>query len=518
MERVRSVLRKGFRSRKGLAVLLVGLLLIASPYMMGVLNPGFEGAKAYFYGLYFPGTSWSGYSGTNVLHKYQAAEDPIIRETHMESAIGPTVINTVSWTSLGTPNDAGVGFTYQKQFALSGQQTSCKPDLKIHIENNLQLQDINRQGDPLGWNDSQPMDARRIEYWAKQIMETSQTNDTTNQQTITSFQYTYKKESFILAPVEFWVGFYLVPAQDNNGGTGSGWREGEWQNMVVWIMLDFNVWDNAYRDAWLNDPTQDVFTASYNGSITSRDRTYEYRGGFPISGWIQGWDKAGWTSSMSQDEGPVWANRRGKGGDAYYTADQLTDLKNQLMCKVQFSPGLVGQSVNLYNQPSVDFQYKSDLTGTGFSDPQLLTSDVKAPDSTMHKVMYFPINIENFGSLAVGDWWNGWNVYYPEAYFRIRMIYGVYGTFTYLWTEQVTQPWEEGGLEFPEKVEIAGTTVIHTEGAGAWTAGITDFFTSPGGLLWTFFVIMVIVIIFVTVANPGMWTALAMSRKRRKYG
>jgi hypothetical protein len=175
---------------------------------------------------------------------------------------------------------------------------------------------------------------------------------------------------------------------------------------------------------------------------------------------------------------------------------------------------MVGQFLSLYNSPDVNFQYKSDLTAGDLSNNDALVSDVKTPDSTMKKIMFFPINIENFGSLADGDWWNGWNVYYPEAYFRVRMIYGVYGSFTYLWTEEVTKPWDQGGLTFPEKVETKGTTIITTTGAGAWTTGITDFFSSPTGLLWTFFVIMVIVIIAVSAFNPGLWTALFMSRQK----
>jgi len=518
-----SILKNSIRrfTKNRLAVTLLAIvvafgLLTSGFTSMGILNPGFEGAKAYFYGLYFPGSSWPGYSGTNVLHKYQAAEDPIIRESHMESAIGPTITNTITWTSLGTPNDAGVGFISKKEFALSGQQTSCMPDLKIHVENNLQLQDINRQGDPLGWNVSDPMDARRIEYWSKKAVKISEVNDTATHESVITYRYELTKESFILAPVEFWVGFYLVPAQ-SNAGTSSGWREGEWKNMVVWIMLDFNVWDNAYRDPWLDDPKQNIFTTSYNGSISSQDRTYDYRGGFPISGWIQGWEKAGISKTLTTEEGPIWANRRGKNGDGYYTAEQLADLKNKLLAKCQFSPGMIGQFISLYNSPDVSFQYKSDLTATGFNNPTALTNDVKTPDSTMHKVMYFPINIENFGTLVeqAGDFLGvptAWDIYYPEAYFRMRMIYGVYGTFTYLWTEEVTKPWPVG-LEFPEKVEIAGTTIIHAEGPAAWTTGITDFFTSPTGLLWTFFTIIVILVVVVTIMNPGVWASLAMAYK-----
>jgi len=508
---------KMFRSKKALALMAVGLLLLGSPFLLGILNPGFEGAKCTFFGSYFPSGSWASYSGTDQLHRYQDAEATLISKSQQLAWV--TATNTISWTSLATPNDAGLGWQYKEQGLTT--ITKDKPDLKIHTESSIQLEDITRQGDPLHWNDSAPMDGRRIEYWSKTAVKVNERNDPATNQTIITYQYELTKESFILAPAEFWVGFYLVPSQANAGGTGSGWREGEWQGIVMWFRLDFNVWDNAYKDSWLDDPKQNVFTSTYDGQILNQQKLSDYRGGFPITGWIQGWDKAGWTSTMSEQEGPVWATRRGKNGDAYYTADQLGTLKNALMAKCSFSPGMVGQFLSLYNSPDVNFQYKSDMTAGDLSNNGALASDVKTPDSTMKKIMFFPINIENFGSLADGDWWNGWNVYYPEAYFRVRMIYGVYGTFTYLWTEEVTKPWDQGGLTFPEQVETQGTTIITTTGAGAWTTGITDFFGSPTGLLWTFFVIMVIAIVVVSAFNPGLWTALFMSRQkggRRKGG
>jgi len=530
METVNKMLRKA-RTKNGILVMVVGLLLLSSSYVytvfLNISNQGFEGAKCDFYGLYFPGGTWQGYSGTDTLHRYQDAESVLVQKQ-----AGDGFTNTVSWTSLATANDAGTGYESRKKYTWGPDEVSKKPDLKIHVESNLQLQDISRQGDPLNWNGTDPMDTRRIEYWSKKAVKINEVNDTANNQTIITYQYQMTKESFILSPVEFWVGYYMIPSQEN-AGTGSGWREGEWQNIVVWLRLDFNTWDNAYKDSWIDDPQQNVFTSMYNGSILNQEKTNDYRGGFPIVGWIQDWQKAGWTSQGPNAEGPVWATRKGKNGDAYYTADQLGDLKNKLMAKVQFSPGMVGQFMSLYNQPEVKFQYKEDLSAADLNNNNAVTSHVKTPDSTMQKTMYFPMNIENLGTLSevAGYFLNvptAWDIYYPEAYFRVRMIYGVYGTFTYLWTEQVTQPWKivnpdtgqttyPGGLGYPAKVETAGTTIIHAAGPAAWTTGVSDWLTNwasnPFTQLWTFFIIMVVVIVAVTVLNPGMWSAIAMSRK-----
>lgn len=508
-----SSVRRLLRNKFVLGTVLVGLLALSSPFLLGVLNPGLEGAKCTFFGSYFPSGSWPGYSGTDQLHRYQEPEATLISESH--SLAWVTATNTISWTSLATPYNPGLGWQYKEQGLTT--YTRDRPDLDIAIESNIQLSDITRQGDPLHWNDSAPMDARRIEYWSKKAVKVSEVNDTATGKTIITYQYELTKESFILAPAEFWVGFYLTPAQAN-AGTGSGWREGEWQNIVMWFRLDFNVWDNAYQDAWLDDPQQNAFTSMYGGQILNEQKTNEYRGGFPITGWIQGWQKAGWTSTTPEGEGPVWAKREGHHGEAYYTADQLGDLKNALMAKCSFSPGMVGQFLSLYDSPDVNFQYKSDLTAGDLTNNDALASDVKTPDSTMKKIMFFPINIENFGTLTevVGNVLgipNAWDIYYPEAYFRVRMIYGVYGTFKYLWTEEVTKPWSEGGLTFPPVVETAGTTIIHAAGPAAWTIGITDWFSNPLNQLWTLFIIMVIVIALVSVLNPGLWTSLLVTYK-----
>ena len=277
-------------------VLLFVALVGSGILRLGTISPGFEGAKCYFYGSHFPRSSWTSYAGTDVLHKYQDAESYLVKRITGEGA--GTRTNTVSWSSYATPNDAGMRFESRLHYLMGGQdEVSCKPDLGIHVESNIQLEDINRQGDPLGWNISDPSSGQRIEYWSKTAVK-EETADKV------LYHYTLTKESFIVCPAEFWVGFYLVPSQGNTGGTGSGWREGEWQGIVVWFMLDFTTWDNAYKDPWLDDPKVNVFDSPHNGTVLNQQRTADYRGGFPIAGWIQGWEKGGW-QKMAWEEGAV---------------------------------------------------------------------------------------------------------------------------------------------------------------------------------------------------------------------
>lgn len=457
-------------------VVVAGLLIMisimgATGTPLSTLNPGFEGAKCDFYGLYFPSGTWQGYSGTDTLHRYQDAESVLVQQK-----AGDGFINTVSWTSLATPNDAGTGYESRKKYTYGPDEVSCKPDMNIHVESNIQLQDITRQGDPLNWNVTDPLDARRIEYWSKTAEKLSEVPDPANNQTVITYSYKVTKETFVLVPAEFWAGFYMIPAQQN-AGTGSGWREGEWQHILVWFRLDFNTWDNAYKDAWLNDPNVNVFNSEYGGQILNQQKTGDYRGGFPIAGWIGAWEKAGWTSHSGKEvTSPTWLEARGK-DTSTYTAGELAQIKEQLMAKVQFAPSLQGDFLSLYNEPSASFDYEAPLASPrGIADnPEQFTGYVKAPDSRMKKTMYFPINVLNFGTLVTGDFWNGWTVYYPSCYFRIRIIYGIYGTFTYLWTEQVTKPMDQGGLNYPPNFERHDTTVINQPGANVWTSGGYDW-------------------------------------------
>jgi hypothetical protein len=188
----------------------------------------------------------------------------------------------------------------------------------------------------------------------------------------------------------------------------------------------------------------------------------------------------------------VWLQTRGK-ESIIYALSEKPELKATLMSKCKFAPGLVGETIMLYDAPESMFTYN---LPAGASDAS--TSMVKTPDSRMKKVMYFPINIQNFGTYAEGSVADGFKVYYPSAYFRIRMIYGVYGTFTYLWTEEVTKPVTQGGLDFPDQVETQGTTIISTP--GIWE--------QMGSFNWVLLAVVIVIIGIVVLALIGPWIGI----------
>lgn len=490
-----------------LLVMMLLVLVGGGIVRLGTISPGFEGAKCYGYGADLRwGTDWT---GSNILHLYSdrtQGDDLATSQTY-------GFWDRAYWTTTATPNDLGIGRQCGATNLVTGAKMISKeyPNIGVHIESNIQLADINRQGDPLGWNDTNPMDAQRIEYWSKTAVKEEIADKIL-------YHYTLTKESFLVVPAEFWIGFYLVPSQ-TNAGTGSGWREGEWSNIVVWFMLDWTIWDNAYKDPWLDDPKINVFTSEHEGQVINQQKSSEYRGGFPITGWIQGWEKAGWTSAPTYQESPLWFETRSSESNVY-TIEELADLKDILMSKVQFAPSLVGQFISLYNEPSASFDYEPQLYEGSTFPTETVTSYVKTPDSKMKKTMYFPINILNFGTYAdvtatVLGVPTGWRIFYPSCYFRMRVLYGVYGTFTYLWTEELAK---DPTVNYPEEPERHGTSVVHVAGfdLGTWWQGII---TNPFTYLWTIIIfgfLILVSLIVLAIFAPGFLTVLGGLVGRKK--
>jgi hypothetical protein len=472
---------------------LIVLLVYGGVYGLGITNypnPGFEGAQCNFYGADFRfNQDWQ---GTYALHRYQDAETTLVSHSYIDYSW-----DRIYWGSAGTANDAGIEWHTK-----TGYVETARPQLGIHVESNIQLSEINRQGnpDPLGYNLTDPLTVTRITYQSKTAVKSE--TDTT-----VTYSYNVTEESFLIVPAEFWVGFYLVPSQ-SNGAFYSQWREGEWQNILLWFRLDWNTWDNAYADAWLNDPQINVFDSPHEGAVLNQQMLDQYRGGFPIAAWIQGWEKAGWTSGGGDSESPTWALVRGK-ETSTYTFEQLSRIKPMLMAKCSFTPGLVGQFLSMYNQPSPEFEYGGPIASDTDYSADSVGSSIKTQDSRMQKVMYFPINVQNFGTLLDPDSGivNGWTVYYPTCYFRVRILYGVYGTFTYLWTEELAK---DPTVNYPDEIERHQTTVTYTPGP---LTGFASWFANPFNQLWLFFVIIVIVLVAVSVLNPGLWTILAGRRR-----
>lgn len=492
--------------RKGLSLKMLVVVILASIVVayalhsngllpLGVIGVGFEGAKCNFYGADFEFADWQ---GCGTLHRYQDAESILVQH----EAYG--FWDRIKWGSYAVPNDLSIVWEYKH----AGTGDAAMPELGIHIEQNLAFEEVNRQGDPIGYNQSDPASRERINVihkYAEKILD-----DDTHVQ----YRWTAEVESYMIVPTEFWLGFNLVPSNQQTGGTDSGWREGTWSGILLWFRLDFSQWDLAYNDPWLNNPVTNVFDTPYQGYIINREQSQSFRGGFPVAMWVQGWERAGWSNYAGQTTYPIWVTTRGDQQNQY-TMDQMAELKDILMAQTRFSPQpLLGNWLNMFTDPSASFSYE--FQQSDFSvDPtnpnsSPLLSKIKSFDTSQMRVMYFPLNVINYGSHTEGHWQQWWRVYYPSVYYRIRALYGLYGTFTYLWTEELAK---DPSINYPPTFERDQTLVIHTTGA------IGDFWTwlsNPQVWLTIVAIVIVAIVIIVTVTNPGMWSAIMSAQQQKQ--
>lgn len=511
------------------SLFLVLLLIFSAPILMiygltkmdvfNVYNPGFEGVKCNVHGINFAwGNMWD---GVNILHRYQDHENILMfAEGSTDrgwTSTATSTISTIKWGTAATPNYV----TVTGRTEIPGYSVRSVPDLFVHVENNPQLQDVNRQGDPLGWDLG--TDLRVVNYWLPDLMEATVVSET---DTTITYDVSATRETVLLVPVDFWLGVG-VDASTENALRSSDWREGQWKDMAVWFRLDFNTWDLAYGNDWKNDDGGQTFDAQVNQYAANYQLSSDYRGGFPIAGWIQGWEKAGWTSYESNAESPTWFKSKGK-DERTLTLEQsaILGIKDDLQSRVNIAPSTVGTTLSLYTEPSSQFIYSTELETAVGEDPAILEQmidGVKTPSSAMQKTMYFPVNILDVGTKVTGDWWNGWTVYYPTVYLHVRVIYGVYGHFTYLWTQEVTKDVSEGGFDFPEEFERKDTTVVYTPGAGesfSFLGDIGAFLTSPLGILVVLLSLfmIILVILAVTGALPGLFALLTVLAGRKRKG
>jgi len=97
----------------------------------------------------------------------------------------------------------------------------------------------------------------------------------------------------------------------------------------------------------------------------------------------------------------------------------------------------------------------------------------------------------------------------------MRVLYGVYGNFTYLWTEELAK---DPTVDYPDEPERHGTTVIHVEGfdLGTWWQGII---TSPFTYLWTFIIfgfLILVALIVLAIFAPSFLTVVGGLVGRKK--
>ena len=461
-----------------LIALIVVLVFLSTPLgktLLGWLNPGFEGAKCYFYGVQF--NDWGDWEGTKVLHKYEDAESILVKKEDWYLGI-LWAYDKVYWGTTTQPSNPVIVHDWME----NGGNIKGRLQLAIEIQSQIPLEDIKRNGDPLDWNETDPMAAKLIQYWTLEEEKISD-NET---------RYKLVKKEVILCPGEFVIQIYIPPGNEHTT-TGSGWQEGEWPQVQLWFIVFWHTWENALKPYLENDPEPPAIP----DEAYDREVSFQYKGGAPITGWIQGFWKNIPTLYGMSDDCVKW-DRRGKDGQATFTNEQLRAKLENLDAKVQLSPSLQGRFIDLFTDPSPEFSYP--LPRVAGHEDIVNYAGTNVPDPTLTQAQYFSITINTLGTYVEGDFWSGWNVYYPCVYYRLRFIFAVYGEHTYLWTEETAEENKYPGWQ--------NRTYVRVFTPGVFT-GLIEWLSNPFNMLLLLLALIVVLLVVLAFFAPGVLAAIS---------
>jgi hypothetical protein len=472
-----------------------GNLLSLGP-TSNILNPGVEGAKSGCYGVII--TSGANYNpawtGLNTMHFVGANERPI-------ASAG---ISNPSESYYWGPGSGASQFTIQHfayKYYMFSPTVLTENQLSTEVESNIQLQDFSYQNPTVSalQGTNNPTQGVYLQYWTQ--------NATQNADGTTT--YTYATQDILLVPGDFHINVWLVPSQDH-ANTGSGWEEGSWSNVELWYTIYWYDWLNALAPYVQNNPTPPDIPAN----ATNRQTLFNYRGGVPISAWIQNYYMPIQTSSgTTYDLLKVSTSDKNTLAGVQLPSDVLQNL--QSMVQNGMTPSLGGRYLDLYTQPSDTFQYvnlnPSNPVSTGVS---------RVPDAqTQLPQEYFKIGVLGLGTNTVAHGLLGtgpYTVYYPEVSYLVRVVMGVYGQHTYVWTVGTAT---QSGYNSNSTSGFVNRTIESTTGGSGinWPwAGLNfnwgDLFSPLNFEIIG--ILVVIVVIIVTVANPGLWVTLAQRKKK----
>lgn len=332
-------------------------------------------------------------------------------------------------------------------------------------------------------------------------------NETVGDKVVTYQQW--NKTVVNIVPVDFVIQFSCVPG---------GHRDIGWKNTIVWFTMDFTVWWGIMKD--YNPP---------NGTGWEL-KQFEAGGGFPIFAWVSGWDA--WVQQAGS-QNIIYNKMHNAETSEGQTAALPSDVSEDKY--VRLDPGFVGREISLLNSDpassanpgTYQLLLSKDVlenAARGGSLDQLIAQSVlpKIPRG-FSPTVWFAITLVNYGPYSKDNtaWYNPWKwsdyeTWYPASYMRVRVLYAVWGSFTYLWTKEEAQrvgyTWENRTSQHTKEGGPDPLTAF-LKGLGDWWNGALQWLSNPFNQIWMFFIIIVIVIIVVSVMSPGVWTALA-HRKR----
>jgi len=273
-------------------------------------------------------------------------------------------------------------------------------------------------------------------------------------------QVKIEKVVLTLIPAEFIIQISAV--------AGSGVYT--WKNVNLWYALDTVTWMNAYADCPPEDPDPLV-------NETTELSSANYRGAFPIFAWIESYKD--WT----------WEDEDGR-------IISVPPDENA-MSYVQLDPSLEGRSIDLYTEPND--RYDLALSSDVLQNEELLSKMLepnKLPDPRFAQTVYFYITLTNFGCYVkpTGTFggYSSHEDWYPSVYYKVRVVYAMWGEYVYLWTKSAAEE-----VEYEEDEWEVRTTevVIHESPWDHVFDGIADWFSANAWWIWLIVAAVVVVIV-----------------------
>jgi hypothetical protein len=463
---------------------LFTLLIKASSTEQMNLLGGLEGAKCLLVGATPYG--WTGCAGNNIYSQVQGGTQ-FIEHSWM------TAWDHVYWANYQPSNQ----LVYWDRH-LIGEMLGRNQRSRILIETQLDvpLENLNKMGDPLDWNSQQYFEILQYEPNA-----TSSSGDVNRQLSSVDLpdgtrQYTLTKRSILIVPAELHIALSISPSTEGSDLRDSGWEEANppWAGIQYWFQLDFTTWAQQ-ASPWNSRDLAPEADASYfqanPASSTAQFVTYgDYSegGGFPVSAWISGFVVNTPRSGVDIYDAKVFTVTP----DLYQLPGSGDPNFDNV---VQTYPSLIGHSVPLYSEPGE--------TGLPDAEPSYVGRDAILAQAKTYPwagnnqaPAYFSISADTFGTYAyqVNPPFGGWTVKYPAVNYRVRVLFAVWGTFTYLWTVKTAA--DNGYTGWWDR--SSQTIVTRT-----WWDDLVALFQNPLFLMILF--LFVIIIIFCLIAVFAPW-------------
>jgi hypothetical protein len=479
---------------------------------LNIVNPGVEGAKSGCWGVNILNSQYHPQAGFNTIHFVGANENPIAYSgaTGWSLTGGPSQLGEAYVWGPGTGVSQMTVQHFKKQYYASGT-TIQENQISTDVESNIQLQDFNYVKNSIPLNQSvtssDPTQVRYLQYWT--LVPTNNPDGT--------ITYNYTTKDILLVPGDFHLEVFIPPSTDY-ANTGSGWEEGTWSNINLWYTLYWYDWLNSLGQVGARDYLSNQFIPpDIPANALNRTQLFNYRGGYPISAWIQDYymlfqSKTGQVYDMlkvnvaSSNDHSSTAYSAYPGTDSEIPSDVYGTLVG--MVTNGFQPSLRGHYLDLYTQPNETFNYvnlaPSNATDVGTSRAAFLDAETQPPQQ------YFKIGVLGFGTVWRATGWFGsgpFKVYYPSVNYLVRVIMGVYGSHTLVWTTSTASSLGYTGWQ-------DRTVVITVGGSGInWPSyNWADLF-SPLNLEF-FAIALIAIVILVTIFNPGVWASIFSGRNK----